>query len=307
MVTGYSHRAAFDSGVLSVGVIHKLHYEQYGNQDGKPVIFLHGGPGTGTSIGNTAFFDPSVYRVLLLDQRGAGKSRPVAETRENTSQHLVADIETLRKHLHISKWHMVFGGSWGSTLALLYAQTYPAAVGSLVLRGIFCGRKLETDYVNGAKGAAMLFPEQYDNYINYLPLEDRHDPFQGYHKLLSSPDHEVRRAAAKVYNSYEFSLSKVEPQPEDYTKLEDDDFSLAHGVLECHYFQNNIFLEDGELLRPENIDKIKHIPSKQSCPCWHHSPLIFFQPVLFRVDSTSSVLHAPHGTCTSFCPSPSSI
>ena len=162
MATGYSHEAAYDSGILPVGDIHKLHYEQYGKKEGKPVIFLHGGPGGGTSKENTKFFDPAIYRVVLLDQRGAGKSRPVAETRENTTQHLVADIETLREHLDISKWHMVFGGSWGSTLALAYAQTHPSAVGSLVLRGIFCGRKEETDFVNGPTGAAMLFPEEYD-------------------------------------------------------------------------------------------------------------------------------------------------
>jgi proline iminopeptidase len=142
---GYTPTTPFDSGFLPVGKIHQLYYEQYGRKDGKPVIYLHGGPGGHTTVANTIYFNPTHYRIVLLDQRGAGKSKPSGELRENTSQHLVADLEKLRVHLQIPVWHMVFGGSWGSALALLYAQTYPSVVGSLVLRGIFTVRKSELD------------------------------------------------------------------------------------------------------------------------------------------------------------------
>lgn len=261
MAKGYQHADAFDRGTLSVGEIHTVHYEQYGRKDGKSAIFLHGGPGGGTSSENTAFFDPSIYRVVLLDQRGAGKSRPVAETRENTTQHLVSDIEVLRKHLEIAKWHVVFGGSWGSTLALAYAQANPEVVGSLVLRGIFTGRQLELDYTYKAHyGAAMLYPEAYEKFINFLPEKDREKPLHAYLKLLSNPDADARRKAGRVYNAYESMLSRVEPAQEDFDRFDDDDTSLAHGVLECHYFINGLFLKEGQLLWKENIDKIRHIP-----------------------------------------------
>lgn len=152
--SGYTHSAAYDEGFLEVSKIHKLYYAQYGNKTGVPVIFLHGGPGGYTQPSNTAFFDPSHYRVVLLDQRGSGKSEPAAELQENTSQHLVADIETLREHLGVEKWGMVFGGSWGSTLALLYAEMHPARVGSLVLRGIFTVRESERMFTRGFDGTA---------------------------------------------------------------------------------------------------------------------------------------------------------
>ena len=168
-MAGYKHDPPFDSDFLKVSDIHRLHYEQYGKQNGQPVIFLHGGPGGQTSYSNTIFFDPSFYRVVLLDQRGSGKSEPAAELRENTSQHLVSDLEQLRKHLGLEKWYMVFGGSWGSTLALLYAETHPEAVGSLVIRGIFTVRKEETMFTRGFDGAARLYPELWDEYISFLP------------------------------------------------------------------------------------------------------------------------------------------
>ena len=188
----------------------------------KPVIFLHGGPGGNTSIDSTIFFNPAIYRVVLLDQRGAGKSTPVADLRENTSQHLVSDIEALRTHLNISKWHMVFGGSWGSTLSLLYAQTHPDVVGSLVLRGIFTVRKSEIDFTRGPDGAARLYPELYEEFLNHLPSKDRKDPYPAYHALLTSDDAKARLGAAKAYSKWELGISKLIPDPGDFGKLEDE-------------------------------------------------------------------------------------
>jgi proline iminopeptidase len=226
------------------------------------VIFLHGGPGGSTSIKSTAFFDPSVYRVVLLDQRGAGKSTPAAELRENTSQHLVSDIEVLRRHLDIPRWHMVFGGSWGSTLALLYAQTHPEAVGSLVLRGIFTVRKSELDWFY-KDGASHIFPDFHEAFINYLPEDDRKDPISAYYKLLTSDDYATRLAAAKAWSGYELATSTILINEESLRKVDDDVWALAHSRIEAHYFKHGAWLEDGQLLKKGNIDKIRHIPGER--------------------------------------------
>ncbi|SMR64307.1 unnamed protein product [Zymoseptoria tritici ST99CH_3D1] len=262
---GYEHEDAYDSGMLPVGSLHQIYFEQYGKKDGKPVIFLHGGPGGSTSKENTAFFDPAVYRVVLMDQRGAGKSKPHAEVEENTSQHLVSDIEALRSHLDISKWHMVFGGSWGSTLALLYAQTHPEAVGSLVLRGIFLGRKIEFDWSFGRSGVAMLYPDAHEKLISHIPEEERkgklaEDLPRAYFSRFTSSEVSVRRAAGKVWNAYELRLSKVDVPASDLEKVEDDDWSLSHGIMESHYFMNGLFVRDGQLLEKENVDRMREIP-----------------------------------------------
>jgi proline iminopeptidase len=225
------------------------------------VIFLHGGPGGKTSIKNTTFFDPAIYRVVLLDQRGCGKSTPPADLRENTSHHLVSDVEELRKHLQISKWHMVFGGSWGSTLSLLYAQTHPDAVGSLVLRGIFTVRKSELDWFYKG-GIGQFFPEQYDEFINYLPEDKRGDSMSAYYALMTSEDPSTRLSAARVWSRMELSTSSLLIDEESFKNLEDDEWVLAHSSIEAHYFNHGAWMEDGQLLMKENIDKIRHIPSK---------------------------------------------
>jgi len=219
---GYEHEDAYDSGFLSVGSIHRLYYEQYGNKTGKPVIFLHGGPGGQTTKSNTLFFDPSVYRVVLLDQRGSGKSEPAAELRENTSQHLVSDIEALRTHLDISKWAIVFGGSWGSTLSLLYAETHPDRVGSLVLRGIFTVRESEKYFTRGFNGTAHIFPELFEEWVNFLPEEDRSEPYPAYLRLLTSEDYGTRVKAARAWNRWELGISQLRPDPTAFDKLDDD-------------------------------------------------------------------------------------
>lgn len=225
-------------------------------------IYLHGGPGGHISKSNTAFFDPDQYRVVLLDQRGCGQSRPNAETRENTTWHLVEDIEKLRRHLKIEKWHVVFGGSWGSTLALAYAQTHPASVGSLVLRGIFAVRQLELNWTL-IKGANILWPDAFDEFINFLPEEERKDHVQSYRKRLLSDDPKISLPAARAWNKWEISISTLYPSPDALKQLDDESYLLAHARTEVHYFTNNAWLEEGQLLKKENVDKIRHIPSKQ--------------------------------------------
>jgi proline iminopeptidase len=290
--TGYIHETAFDTGRLPVSQIHTLHYEQYGKKNGKPgktlmiskrfiylilwsianivtVLYLHGGPGGQTSKHNTKYFNPAIYRVILLDQRGAGKSTPHAELRENTTQHLVSDIEVLRTKLEISKWHLVFGGSWGSTLALVYAQAFPDVVGSLILRGIFTVRQSEIQFSRGPIGAANLFPEEYERFVNYLPEEDRAHPNEAYHRLLISDDYAARVAAAREWNRWNLSIGALRPNPEALAALEDEQYTLGHARLEAHYFVNQGFLEEGQILKDENLAKIRHIPSEY-----------FFVPIL---------------------------
>lgn len=245
-------------------IIDSILFDKDQNADIIQVVYLHGGPGGHTSHGNTKFFDPAVYRVVLFDQRGAGKSTPTAETHENTSQHLVSDIEVLRKHLKISKWHLVFGGSWGSTLSLLYAQSHPEMVGSLILRGIFTVRKSELEFSRGPIGAANIFPEAYEAFVNYLPKKDRARPKEAYHELLNSEDYETRVAAAREWNRWDLSIGTLRPDPGAFAQLDDEAWVLSHARLESHYFVNGGFIEEGQILQDKNLEKIRHIPSKLS-------------------------------------------
>lgn len=225
------------------------------------VLFLHGGPGGQTSKSNTVYFDPAVYRVVLFDQRGAGKSTPHADIRENTTHHLVADIQILRMHIGIPKWHCVFGGSWGSTLALVYAQAYPDLVGSLILRGIFTGRKEELQWSRGT-GASRIYPDVFENFITFLPEGDRDNIPAEYYKLLKSDDRETRLAAARSWNTWDMSIGSLKINPQSLEKIKDDKWSLAHAILECHYFVHGAWLEEGQILKQSNLDRIRHIPSK---------------------------------------------
>lgn len=228
-------------------------------------MFLHGGPGGGTSAKNTEFFDPAKYRIVLMDQRGGGKSRPVAELRENTTQLLVADIETLREHLEITKWAVVFGGSWGSTLSLAYAQTHPDVVGALVIRGIFLGEQWEADWTLRGIGPAVLFPDRWEDFIQALPEEERDDPLKAYHALLTSDHRETALTAARHWNRWEMSISTLVLADNAYDNLEEEDWNLQHARIEVHYFTNGCFLRDEKrLLKKENIERIAHIPSKCS-------------------------------------------
>ena len=212
---------------------------------------------------HTVFFDPAVYRVVLFDQRGAGRSLPPAELRENTSQFLVADIESLRMHLGINKWFMVFGGSWGSTLSLLYAQTHPENVRSLVVRGVFNERREELQFSRGPwSGAARVFPEQYDRFLQYLPPEDRYNPIAGYYKLVTSEDYDTRLNAARSWNLWDSSIGELVPVMSPDQKLANlsDTWLLQHARMETHYAVNGGFMEDGQILKPENLAKIGHLP-----------------------------------------------
>ncbi|KAI1747663.1 proline iminopeptidase [Xylaria castorea] len=262
-VTGYSHEAAWESAHLKVDPIHEIFYEQYGKKDGLPVIFLHGGPGGNTSPGNTKFFNPAVYRVVLLDQRGAGKSRPRNELRDNTTQHLSDDIERLREHLGIAKWHMVFGGSWGSTLGLFYSQAHPDRVGSLVLRGVFTARKAELLLPGGvqAPAASLFFPQEWEAFLHFLPESERRDPFSAYHARITSKDPAIALAAAREWNRWDMSIGTLWPDADSLAKLDDPEWCITHALFESHFLdQNGGFMQDGEILFPANMEKIKDIP-----------------------------------------------
>ncbi|KAF7550656.1 hypothetical protein G7046_g7951 [Stylonectria norvegica] len=256
---GYLHEGPFDSGWLRADAIHTLHYEQYGSRSGLPVLFLHGGPGGETSHANTQFFNPNIYRVILFDQRGCGQSSPRNEIRENTSHQLVADIEKLREHLKVPQWHLVFGGSWGTTLGLLYTETYPERVKSIILRGVTTMRKHELAHSrNGAEAAGKYVPEMYDKFTGFLSVEERDDPIAAYYKRLTSDDEVAVASAAKEWNRWALSLLSLKRGPDDYNELQDTEGCLTHAKLEAHYFVHGCWLEEDQLLK--NIDRIKHIP-----------------------------------------------
>ena len=248
----------FNAGMLKVSDIHDIYFEESGNPDGKPVVFLHGGPGGGTMPKYRSFFNPEKYRIVLFDQRGSGKSTPHACLDGNTTWDLVADIERVRKHLKIAKWQ-VFGGSWGSTLALAYAQTHPTSVTELVLRGIFLLRRKEIQWFY-QYGASEIFPDVWENYLAPIPESERHDLVTAYHKRLTSSDRKVQLEAARAWSVWEGSTSQLSPEAEVISHYDDAEFALAFARIECHYFVNRGFFKtDDYLLR--NIDVIRHIPT----------------------------------------------
>ncbi len=250
----------YEHGMLDVGDGQRIYHESSGRSDGKPVVFVHGGPGGGTSPEQRRFFDPAVYRIVLFDQRGCGRSTPHiadgAVLTTNTTGHLIADMELLRTTLGIARWQ-VFGGSWGSTLGLAYAQTHPERVTELVLRGIFLLRRSEIDwYYNG--GAAHIFPDKWESYLAPIPADERSgDLVAAYRRLLNSPDPAVARAAATAWTTWEQSTSYLRPRPED-DKGSDARFDLAFASIENHYFTHHGFLDDGQLLR--DAHRIAHVP-----------------------------------------------
>ncbi len=247
----------YDTGELVVSEIHTLYYEQSGNPDGKPVVFLHGGPGGGTSPSQRRFFDPAQYRIVLFDQRGCGRSKPHACLEENTTWDLVADIERLRKHLGIEKWQ-VFGGSWGSTLALAYAENHPDRVTELILRGIFLLRKRELEWFY-QEGASAIFPDAWDKFLEPIPMAERSDLLRAYHRRLTSDDPNLRLQAARAWSIWEGSTSFLYPNADIIERVGADEFSLAFARIESHYFINGGFLRDENQLL-EEIGKIRKIP-----------------------------------------------
>ena len=248
----------FDTGFIAVDPPHRIYYEQSGNPRGKPVLFVHGGPGGGTAPRMRRFFDPLAYRIILFDQRGCGRSTPHASLERNTTWSLVADMERLRDHLAIERWQL-FGGSWGSTLSLAYAQTHPAQVSELVLRGIFTLRRWELEWFYQA-GASALFPEAWAAYEAVIPAAERGDMIAAYHRRLTSADRAIQIEAARAWSRWEASTSHLLTDEAQIEAFSDDDFALAFARIEAHYFVNRGFFHtDTELL--DGIAGIRHLPA----------------------------------------------
>ena len=243
---------------LKVSDLHTIHVEESGNINGKPVIFLHGGPGGGIEPVYRQYFDPEKWRIIVFDQRGCGQSTPHAELQENTTWDLIADIEKIREHLEIDKW-VVFGGSWGSTLSLSYAITHPDRCKALVLRGIFMIRKKELDWFY-QEGTSNIYPDAWEHYLRPIPEDERHDLVTAYYKRLTSNDDSVRIEAAKAWSIWEASTSKLIQSEESIHAFEDAKVAEAFARIECHYFTNRGFFDTDEWLL-ENVDKIRHIPT----------------------------------------------
>ena len=246
------------SGYLEVSELHRIYWEESGNPEGKPVVFVHGGPGGGTDPKQRRFFDPHAYRIVLFDQRGCGKSTPHAELTDNTTWHLVSDMEMLREHLDIRRWQ-VFGGSWGSTLGLAYAQKHPDRVSELVLRGIFMLRQAELHWFY-QDGASAIFPDAWEHYLAPIPVEERDDLIGAYHRRLTGDDPAVRLEAARAWSIWEASTSFLQPS-DDYVKhAGEDDFATAFARIECHYFVNRGFFERPDQLL-EDVARLAGIPA----------------------------------------------
>lgn len=256
----YGAAEPFRTGWLQVSSLHEIYYEESGNPRGKPAVFLHGGPGGGTDAKMRGFFDPKRYRIVLFDQRGCGKSRPHASLVDNTTWHLVEDMERLREHLRIERW-LVFGGSWGSTLALAYAQAHPPRVTELVLRGIFLLRRWEMDwFYQNPGGAAALYPDLWERFLEPIPAAEREDMIAAYYRRLTSPDAEVLRRAARSWAIWEGATSFLRLNPEYLAKFQESEYAAAFSRIECHYFMNRGFLRtDNQLI--EEVGRIRSIPA----------------------------------------------
>nr|MBV6629118.1 prolyl aminopeptidase [Oceanococcus sp. HetDA_MAG_MS8] len=242
----YPEIEPYTTEYLAVGSGHELYVEQCGHPQGQPVVFLHGGPGGGSNAMARRFFDPAHYRIILLDQRGAGRSRPHASLVDNTTWHLVADLETLREHLGIDRW-LVFGGSWGSTLALSYAQAHPERVSGLILRGIFTLRRRELTWFY-QEGASRLYPDLWQDFVAPIPSNERGDIISAYYRRLCSDDVAVRNSAAKAWAVWEGRLSKLQRDPDFEKNFAEDDFSLAFARIECHYFVHGGWMHSDDQL-----------------------------------------------------------
>jgi proline iminopeptidase len=248
----------FRHGFLRVSDVHEIYYEECGNPAGKPAVFLHGGPGAGSDKRARQFFDPQHYRIVVFDQRGCGRSRPSASLIENTTWHLVADIERLRKHLGIERW-LVFGGSWGSTLALAYAEAHPDRVSEIVLRGIFLLRYAEIRWFY-QHGASSIFPDCWEAYRDAIPLDERDDFLSAYYKRLTGGEPRAALAAARAWSAWEASASFLHSNFDNIKKWSEDQFALAVARIECHYFVNRGFLRSETQLL-DDVPRIRHIPA----------------------------------------------
>jgi proline iminopeptidase len=246
----------YETGLLAVDRLHRIYWEQCGNPDGLPVIFLHGGPGSGSTPTHRRFFDPALYRAVLFDQRGSGRSTPIGALEDNTTPDLVADIERLRERLGIERW-LVFGGSWGSTLALAYGQAHPDRCLGFVLRGIFLCRPSEIDWF--LHGMGTIFPEPWRAFSEFLPAAERGDLLGNYYRRLTDPDPQVHLPAARAWSTYEGSCSTLLPSPDTIAAFGEDRLALGLARLEAHYMKYGGFLPPGGLLG--GIDRIRHLPA----------------------------------------------
>ncbi len=253
----YPEIEPFAQHTLEVDAPHTLYIEECGNPDGLPVVFLHGGPGAGCSPYHRRFFDPARYRAVLFDQRGCGRSTPHGELAGNDTWSLVRDLETIREHLGIERW-VVFGGSWGSTLGLAYAETHPERVLGLVLRGIFLGRDEDLDWFY-KHGTNRIFPEQWQAFLEQIPANERQDLAVAYYRRLTGTDPQVQRAAARAWALWEGSCATLVPNEQAIDEMTEPTAAIALARLECHYFVNRMFLEPDQLLR--DIEKVADIPS----------------------------------------------
>ncbi|MEY4597985.1 MAG: hypothetical protein RLZZ445_782 [Pseudomonadota bacterium] len=251
----YPEIEPYNAGMLDLDGRHHMYFEESGNPKGPPVLFLHGGPGAGAAAAHRRFFDPAHYRIVIFDQRGAGRSTPLGEITDNTTPLLVADIEKLREHLGIKSW-VVFGGSWGSTLALAYAEFHPERCTGLILRGIFLCRKSEIDWF--LYELRNLFPEAWRAFSDPIPAAERGDLLSAYYSRLTSPDPAVHMPAARTWGTYEGSCSTLMPSPETVAYFAGDVVSLGLARIEAHYFKHDIFLPENYLLA--NVDRIRNIP-----------------------------------------------
>ena len=251
----YPELEPHDSGLLALDQLHRMHWEVSGNPQGVPVLFLHGGPGAGASPAHRRFFDPAVYCTVIFDQRGSGRSTPLGEVDNNTTQHLIADIELLREHLEVERW-CVFGGSWGSTLALAYAQKYPQRCSALVLRGVFLARPPEIEWF--LYGIRNCFPEAWHTFASFIPEKERNDLLAAYARRLNDPDPQIRTIAARHWSTYEGSCSTLLTSASTVSHYSNDRVAFGLARIEAHYFLNNCFLTENQLL--SSIDKIRHLP-----------------------------------------------
>jgi proline iminopeptidase len=246
----------YATGLLRVEAPHVLYWEQSGNPHGTPVAFLHGGPGAGATPTHRRFFDPQHYRIIIFDQRGAGRSTPLGSLADNTTAHLVVDMEALRRHLGIERW-VLFGGSWGSTLALAYAEAHPERCLGLVLRGVFLCRRAEVDWF--LYGIRTVFPEAWRAFSGFLPESERTDLLEAYHRRLTNPDPAVHMPAARAWSTYEGACSTLLPSPDTVAAFGEDRMALGLARIEAHYFRNNVVAPKDDLVR--RIDAIRRLPA----------------------------------------------
>lgn len=254
----YPKIANYQQEWLSVSAKHQLYIEQSGNPIGIPVLYLHGGPGAGSNHHYRRYFDPDKYRIILIDQRGCGRSIPSPSLHENTTSHLIDDIEKVRKHLAIEKW-LICGGSWGTTLALLYGIKYPSVVSAFILRGIFLGTKEELNWLYGENGAALFFPEYYREFVKVLPENKSNEILLGYAEVLNSYNEVAAIAASKAWYLWELRLSSIEQHHVGMKQVDDPHQALCMAKISCHYFTHNCFLADNFILN--NLNKICSIPA----------------------------------------------